>query len=300
MDSDRPNRPEGSHDPQSGQSSGSTPPGQQPPDSYPPQPQPYPQYGSQPQPQQPTQPYGAPPPQGGYSQPPQYSDRPGSQPAQPQQGGYYPPQYSDQPQYPPQQPYYGGPPPNQINTPPKKGNSGLLFGLIGLLVLLIAGGAIWFFVLNKGNNPLGPGNTLGPGGTSDVAQRETAAASMLPKNTLGYISLATEPTGNQKSAFDKIGEAFESQPGFKEAMDRMTQQATGATGGQANETALEVQGLINKYTKQVSIAILPPQHQRLANHAEWRAGRHVGRSYTQRGSRRPDGPRPAQKGCRKQ
>jgi len=126
------------------------------------------------------------------------------------------------------------------------------------LVLLIAGGAIWFFVLNKGNNPLGPGNILGPGGTSDAAQRETAAASMLPKNTLGYISIVTEPTGSQKTAFDKINEAFESQPGYKEAIERMTQQATGATGGQANAVLLEVQGLINKYTKQVSVAILPP------------------------------------------
>ncbi|HKP54856.1 MAG TPA: DUF3352 domain-containing protein [Chloroflexia bacterium] len=251
MDSDRPNHPEGSHDQQSGQ---------QPPGAYQPPPPPAPNpYGSQPQ--QPTQPYGAPPPQGGYSQPPQYVDRPGSQPAQPHQGDYRPQQYGDRPQYPPQppqqpqQPYYGSPPPNQINTPPKKSNNGLLYGLIGLVVLLVAGGAIWFFAFNKGT--VGPNTPDGPG-TSNAAQREAAAANVLPKNTLGYISIATDLSGSQKTAFDNIGKAFESQPGFKEALDRMTRQASGATGGQSDKTVQEVQGLIAKYAKQVSIAMLPP------------------------------------------
>ena len=276
MDSDRPNRPEGSHDQQPGQPSGGTPPAPQPPGGFqappPPPPRPYSQSGSQPQqpPQysdrpdsQPAQPYAAPPPQqGGYSQPPQYSDRPGSQPAQPQQEGYYPQQYSDQPQQPQggypnqQQPYYQQP--SQVNvTPPKKGNNGLLYGLLGLVVLVAAGAALWYFVLNR-SNPLAPGGPLGSGGTSDAAQQEVAAASVFPKNTLGYVSIVTNPEGSQKTAFENIGKAFEAQPGFKEAIDRLTQQAVGATGGQGNAVAQEIQGLITKYAKQVSIAMLPP------------------------------------------
>jgi hypothetical protein len=305
MDSDRPNRSEGSSDAQPDQPHGSPSQGSQPTGAYP---TPASDSGSYSQPQsesqsqwqqpQSGQTYGAPQSQGdygqqggygqqgqqgqqgGYGQPqysdrpaqqPQYGDRPGSQPAQPpqygdrpqapQQGGYYPPQHGDQPQY--QQPtggypnqqqqYYDRPAgmapnqgPNQVNVAPKKSNNGMLFGLIGLVVLLIAGGAIAYFMLNKG-------------GSTALSAKEEVVAKSLPANTVGYMSISTNIEGSQKAAFDKLREAFEAQPGFKETWNKLMGQATGSSSGNPSSKMMEdIQGLLTKYTKQISFAVLPP------------------------------------------
>jgi len=50
---------------------------------------------------------------------------------------------------------------------------------------------------------------------------------LLPAGTLGYFSFDPVLQGNQKAAMDKIGEAFQSQPGFKDAWDKITSEFTG-------------------------------------------------------------------------
>ncbi len=88
-----------------------------------------PPYGSGPEPQQPPAGYGAPPPaSGGYGGPPTSGGPPAP-------GGY------------------GGPPSGGFNgppgygPPPKKRNTGLIAGIIGAVVVLIAAGVLAYFLL---------------------------------------------------------------------------------------------------------------------------------------------------------
>jgi hypothetical protein len=123
----------------------------------------------------------------------------------------------------------------------------LLFGLIGLVVLLIAGAAIAYFLLN--NNK----------GGGVLSAKEEAVAKSLPANTVGYMSISTDIEGSQKASFDKLREAFEAQPGFKETWGKLMGQATGSGSGNPSSKMMEdVQGLLSKYTKQISFAVLPP------------------------------------------
>lgn len=130
-------------------------------------------------------------------------------------------------------------------APPKKSNNGLIFGLIGLVVVALAAVAVWFFVLNK------PGVGSGPSPNDNTAAgRETKAASILPRKTLAYVSVATDLEGSQKAAFDKLGQAF---PNVQQALGQM-----GGSSGQTNQMAQDIQAILSKYTKQVSLAVLPP------------------------------------------
>ena len=48
----------------------------------------------------------------------------------------------------------------------------------------------------------------------------------MPANTMAYVTVNTSPNGTQKGALDKIRDAFESQPGFKDAWAKLTEQAS--------------------------------------------------------------------------
>lgn len=254
MDNNTPDKPHWRFDPQTGQPVGDNPPPAQPPaqqpeqaaqpsypyapppsqapqDSFrvnppapPTQPQAYPPEQPQPQPQytQPTQPYG-------YQQPPP------QQPTQPN---------------PPQPQYYGqqapAPTPSaQYPTPTaKKGSKAPLIGIIALVLLLaIAGGG--YFLYQKVFNP--PGVTV---------------ERLLPANTLGYFSFNPSLTGSQKAAMDNIRQAFEAQPGFKEAWAKITSQAASLAGsGSSSGSTSPDQNLdvLSSYLgNSITVAILSP------------------------------------------
>jgi hypothetical protein len=90
-----------------------------------------------------------------------------------------------------------------------------------------------------------------------------SAARVLPPNTLAYITLDTSPDAAQKAALDKMKEAFESQPGFKEAWAKLAGQATqaGSDMGLTSDATPEVTDFdtLGSYLgDNVTIAILPP------------------------------------------
>ncbi|MEV4614526.1 hypothetical protein AB0K43_18295 [Kitasatospora sp. NPDC049258] len=130
---------------------------------------------------QPPQPYGQPPygaPQPGYGQPPQYGA-----PA-PQPGYGYPqqpvPQYgAPQPGYPnaaPQQPQYGGGYPQ----PPRKGNTGLVVGLVIGALVLVGGGLVAMKLTDKGSSDGGTGGSGGGKGSTATAKYKLSAPESLP------------------------------------------------------------------------------------------------------------------------
>lgn len=126
------------------------------------------------------QPYGAPPPQQGfgsqpYGAPPQGFPPPQqSGPAMPGQPGFGPPPPGF---VGPGQPY-GAPPPGfpvgPGGPPPKKGKTGLIIGIVVVLLVLIVGGILGVVLLKKGPNT--PGTT----GTSATATPKATATQAVP------------------------------------------------------------------------------------------------------------------------
>jgi hypothetical protein len=93
-----------------------------------------------------------------------------------------------------------------------KSSMPLIAGIIGVLVVaaLLVGG--YFVYQNVLNRP------------------SVSVEKLLPGSTLGYFSFDPVLEGSQKAAMDKIGEAFQSQPGFKDAWDKITSESTGMLG----------------------------------------------------------------------
>lgn len=87
---------------------------------------------------------------------------------------------------------------------------------------------------------------------------------LLPAGTLGYFSFDPVLQGNQKAAMDKIGEAFQSQPGFKEAWDKITSESTAmlgsvdCTGNTATPSAGGFDALSSYLGNSITIAVLAP------------------------------------------
>ncbi|MER8186322.1 hypothetical protein [Kitasatospora sp. NPDC094015] len=148
--------------------------GQQNPQGQPPQPYGQPQYGGAPQPGygQPPQ-YGAPAPQPGYGYP--------QQPPAPQYGapqaGYQQPGYPNAGH---QQPQYGGgyPPPP---PPPRKGNTGLVVGLVIGALVLVGGGLVAMNLSDKDSSNGGSTSSSGGGkGSSSAGKYKLSAPESLP------------------------------------------------------------------------------------------------------------------------
>jgi hypothetical protein len=93
----------------------------------------------------------------------------------------------------------------QVNVPPKKGNAvPLILGVAAFLLVAVAVAA--YFIIKA----------LGSAGGGTLAVDR-----VLPANTLAYISINPAPAESQRQAFAKMRDAFESQPGFQEALDRL-------------------------------------------------------------------------------
>ncbi|WP_431678536.1 hypothetical protein [Kitasatospora sp. KL5] len=131
---------------------------------------------------QPQQPYGQPPQYGGAPQPPAYGAPQPPQYGYPQQQPA--PPYGAQPGYPgapvpgQQQPYGspgGYPPP----TPPK-GNNGLVIGLVIGAVVLIGGGLAVWGLSGKDSSGGSTGGTTGGGGTTASAAYKLELPAALP------------------------------------------------------------------------------------------------------------------------
>lgn len=120
------------------------------------------------------------------------------------------------PAQPPTQPYSYQPtqPPIPAQAVPEKRKSSMpiIGGIIALLVVAALGIGGYFVYQNVLNKP------------------SVSIEKLLPAGTLGYFSFNPVPEGNQKAAMDKIGEAFQSQPGFKDAWDKVTSASTGMLG----------------------------------------------------------------------
>ena len=153
----------------------------------------------------------------------------------------YPPS-SQEPQ--PQPPY--GPPPQQVNVTQPKRSSATPLIIGALALLLIAGGVAAFFLMNR---------------AGIVGGNNAAIERALPANTLGYFHIDPSPSDSQKRAFDKMREAFEAQPGFKEAVEKMGRDMQESASSSECFPAAEGQGLdfINSYLgDNLTIAVLPP------------------------------------------
>ena len=189
--------------------------------------------------------------------PPQQQPGPAApqQPYAPPPGSYVPQSYPESTPaapgapapYAPQQPYMSGPTygaPETPTAPPKKRSyTGLIVGGIALVLLIVAG-AVGFTFINRLANP-----------------PSVAVEKLLPANTLAYLTIDPTLEGSQKAALDKIGEAFESQPGFKEAWAKMTSGIMESTGQTSESGTPESTGFdtISEYLgDNVTIAVLPP------------------------------------------
>lgn len=268
MDNNDPNQPHWKFDPETGQPlSESAPANQTPADAQPPaaapgdlppaytQPQQPPATGNTPPPTQPIQP----PPQPTYTPPPGYAPpaqptQPYSQPQQPTQPYQYTPQQPyyqpPQPQQPYQQPAYA-PPPQQVNVTEKRSGSKapLVLGVLVVLLLLVGGGLAYYFlsVVNKTLNA-----------------PALAAERALPANTLGYLTIAANPSADQKAALDQMRQAFDAQPGFKQAWNKLTQQISdlGAGAGLAtpgtNSQEVNFDTLSSYLGSDLTLAVLSP------------------------------------------
>jgi hypothetical protein len=147
------------------------------------------------------------------------------------------------------QPYGGqaalNAPPAQVNVARKQSLAPLIAGIAAVvLVFAIVVGGFWAY-FNVFNRPA------------------ASAARVLPPNTLAYITLDTSPDAAQKAALDKMKEAFESQPGFKEAWAKIASEATqaGSDMGITSDATPEVTSFdtLGSYLgDNVTIAVLPP------------------------------------------
>ena len=177
------------------------------------------------------------------------------QPPMPPQG-HSTPQSPTQPYgYAPQQPAPGYQPQyattaqqvSRTEPPTRAGRAPLVLGLIAVLLLVgIAGGALYLWQ-NVFNRPA------------------VSVERLLPANTLGYFSFDPVLEGQQKAAMDKIREAFEAQPGFKESWDRMTADSGSMlSGGDCGEIvegtpqAGNLDTLATYLGNSVTIAVLAP------------------------------------------
>jgi hypothetical protein len=119
--------------------------------------------------------------------------------------------------------------------------------LIAVVLLLVLGGGALFLWQNVLNRPA------------------VSVERLLPANTLGYFSFDPVLEGQQKAAMDKIREAFEAQPGFKESWEQMTAGATSMLdGGGCGDTepatppAENLDVLATYLGNSVTLAVLPP------------------------------------------
>ncbi len=251
MDNSSNNAPDKAHwrfDPKTGEPISDNPPPQQPaqpapqdsfrvdPQAAPPQ---YPPQQPDYQPAPPTPSYG-------------YPDQPPTQPPTQAAPQYGYPAYSQQ-QQPPTQPVpqYGYAPqqapmmtqPAQPLVVRRRSRAPLVIGIIVLLLAAIGIGG--YFVYS---------NVLNPPSVS--------AEKLLPANTLGYFSFNPTLQGSQKAAMDKIGDAFTSQPGFKDALANITKTFTGMMGGDsgslATPSATDLNTISSYLGNSVTVALLPP------------------------------------------
>ncbi len=127
-------------------------------------------------------------------------------------------------------------------VPQKRGSAGLIIGGV-VLVVLIAAGAVGLTFFNK------------------LANRPAVAVEkLLPTNTLAYLTIDPSVGGAQKAALDKIKAAFESQPGFKEAWAKITDEAAKSTGS-ASGTPSDITNFdsLGQYLgDHITLAVLPP------------------------------------------
>lgn len=159
-----------------------------------------------------------------------------------------PTQYAP-PQYPPsyqQQPTMPMPQPAQPVAVKPRSRAPIIIG-VGLVVLLaVLTGGGYFLYQNVFNRPA------------------VSVERLLPTNTLGYFSFDPVLEGSQKAAMDKIGAAFEAQPGFKEAWSKMVGSATEMVEGPGSSDSTATPGtadldILSTYLgNSVTIAILPP------------------------------------------
>ncbi len=145
----------------------------------------------------------------------------------------------------PVQPYASAPQVN-VNVPKKRGNIGLIVGLV-VLALVAAGAYAVYSLLNQ-----------------TINRPAVAVERILPANSLGYFSVNPVLNGNQKAAMDKMKDAFQSQPGFKEAWGKITSQASALGGalGMATPAATPSVGDFDALSSylggNLTIAVLPP------------------------------------------
>jgi hypothetical protein len=187
------------------------------------------------QPQYPPQPQYQPPPAQPSTQPtPQYGYPPDQQPQQP------PTQPMPQYNYPPQAPIAQA---TQAAVVKRKSRAPLVIGVLLVVLILLVGGG--YFLYQKFLNP-----------------PAAATERLLPANTLGYFSFDPVLEGSQKAAMDKIGEAFQSQPGYKEALANITQSLTGVMGvspdTQATPDVANFDALSSYLGNNITVALLPP------------------------------------------
>jgi hypothetical protein len=103
-------------------------------------------------------------------------------------------------------------PVQQVNVAARKGGSSMPVALGALVLLVAVAGLVAWLALNR---------------AGETRSGASVVERALPANTLGYFSIDPSPDENQKRAFDKMLDAFESQPGFREAMAQMVQQVEG-------------------------------------------------------------------------
>lgn len=89
--------------------------------------------------------------------------------------------------------------------------------ILGAAALLLVAIAVTAYFIIKGMGSAGGGSL--------------AVERVLPANTLAYISINPAPPESQRRAFATMREAFESQPGFKDAIANLVQRIQGAIGG---------------------------------------------------------------------
>ncbi|MEO8287686.1 MAG: DUF3352 domain-containing protein [Chloroflexota bacterium] len=167
----------------------------------------------------------------------------GAQPTQPV------PQYQPAPE--PQQPQYNYAPPSEpvqvAPTPPppakKSSRTPLIVGAVAIVLLAVLGGGGFYLYQNFINKPA------------------VSVERLLPPNTLGYFTFDPVLEGSQKEAMDKLGAAFQEQPGFKDAWAKLTSQATdmlGEAGSIATPDPANLDTLATYLGNNVTIALLPP------------------------------------------
>lgn len=85
---------------------------------------------------------------------------------------------------------------------------------------------------------------------------------VLPPNTLAYVTIELATGESQKKAFDEIRHAFESQPGFGEAVAQLTGEASdviGADSSSSTSPALSDFDALSSYLgSSITLALLPP------------------------------------------